>query len=133
MRFSFVSLDRTTTPDSLLIGEYHATRTDCRLLRFDVDYTNRLLKTTNGVATASAALQHGNTKIQGAASVDGEYFLTQSGGSLITFSWKEGEAKSGGVFPKVPEDLSYQVGVGLWSLMEEPGYRSVFAIDPAKI
>ncbi|KAF2246809.1 hypothetical protein BU26DRAFT_383022, partial [Trematosphaeria pertusa] len=125
MRFSFISLDRTTTPDSLLIGEYHATRTDCRLVRWDVDYTTRLLKTSNGLATASQAVSHGNTKIQGAATIDGKFFLTQSGGSLISYSWKGGKKTTADTFPKVPEDLSYEKGVGLWSMMEQPGWRSV--------
>ena len=79
MRLSFIALNRTTTPDSLLIGEYHATRTDCRVIRFDVDYTDRLLEIPNRIATASEAVQHGNAKIQGAASINGKYFLTQSG------------------------------------------------------
>jgi len=132
MRFSFISLDRTTTPDSILVGEYNATCTDCRLVRWDIDYTNRLLKTSNGIATASEAVSHGNTKIQGAASINGKWFLTQSGGNLISYSWKDGKKTTTDTFPKVPEDLSYEKGVGLWTLMEVPGSRHVFAIDPAK-
>ncbi|KAJ4292694.1 hypothetical protein N0V90_009357 [Kalmusia sp. IMI 367209] len=132
MRFSFVSLDRTTTPDSLLIGEYHATRTDCRLIRFSLDYTTRLLKTASGIATAVEAVSHGNKKIQGAASINGKFFLTQSGGNLLSFSWKGGKKTTTNAFPKVPEDLSYEKGVGLWTMMEEPGARSVFAVDPSK-
>lgn len=132
MRFSFISLDRTTTPDSILVGEYHETRTDCRLVRWDIDYTNRLLKTSNNIATASEAVSHGNTKIQGGASINKKFFLTQSGGSLITFSWKDGKKTTEDAFSKVPEDLSYEKGVGLWTLMEQPGYRSVFAVDPSK-
>jgi hypothetical protein len=133
MRFSFISLDRTTTPDSLLVGEYHKTRTDCRLVRWDIDYTNRLLKTSNGIATASQAVSHGNTKIQGAASIDGKFFLAQSGGTLISYSWKGGKKATAGTFPKVPEDMSYEKGVGLWTLMEQPGSdRQVFALDSSK-
>lgn len=133
MRFSFVSLDRTTTPDSLLIGEYHATRTDCRLIRFSLDYQTRWLKTAaGGIATAVQAVSHGNKKIQGAASIDGKFFLTQSGGNLLSYSWRGGKKTSKKVFPAVPEDLSYEKGVGLWTLMEEKGARSVVAVDPAK-
>ena len=102
------------------------------MIRWDIDYTDRLLKTTNGIATASTAVQHGETKIQGATSINGKYFLTQSGGSLITYTWADGQKKTAGVFPSVPEDLSYQKGLGLWSLMEAPGHRSVFAVDPTK-
>lgn len=132
MRFSFIALDRTTTPDSIVVGEYHAKRTDCRLVRWDIDYNNRLLKTSNSIATASQAVSHGNTKIQGAASINGKFFMTQSGGSLISFSWKDGKKKTENTFPKVPEDLSYEKGVGLWTLMEQPGSRHVFAVNPDK-
>ncbi|KAL5378193.1 hypothetical protein DPSP01_009304 [Paraphaeosphaeria sporulosa] len=134
MRFSFVSLDRTTTPDSLLVGEYHPTRTDCRLVRFALDYQTRWLKTSaGGIATAVQAVSHGNTKIQGAASVNGKFFLTQSGGNLLSFSWRGGKRTSKKVFPSVPEDLSYEKGVGLWTLMEEKGKRSVFAVNPSEL
>lgn len=133
MRFSYISLDRTTTPDSLLVGEYSATRTNCRLVRWDIDYTNRLLKTSGGIATASQAVSHGNVKIQGAATINGKFFLTQSTGSLISWSWVGGKKKTDETFPKVPEDLSYEKGVGLWTLMEVPGSdRVVFALDHTK-
>lgn len=132
LRFSFVSLDRSSTPDSLVVGEYDAERTDCRVVRWDVDYTTRLLKLSSGsIATASQAVTHSNTKIQGAAAIGDKFFLTQSGGSLISFSWKGGEKKTSGVFSHVPEDMSVESGVGVWSLMEERGERSVFAVDPA--
>ncbi|KAL1956382.1 hypothetical protein VTO42DRAFT_7365 [Malbranchea cinnamomea] len=131
-RFSFVALDRTSTPDSIIVGEYN-TDAPNRLVHFDIDYTNRLLKTNaNGIATATRAVSHTHTKIQGAVTINDKYFLTQSGGSLITFSWSNGEKVNSGVFPSVPEDLSYQAGYGLWSLMEMPGYRHVVAIDHTK-
>ncbi|KAF2189230.1 secreted protein [Zopfia rhizophila CBS 207.26] len=132
LRFSFVSLDRTTKPDSLVVGEYSADRTDCRVVRWDLDYTNRLLKTSGDVATASEAVQHGESKVQGATSVDGKYFLTQSGGDLVTFTWKGGQKIVKDVFPAVPEDLSFEKGVGLWTLMEVPGKRHAFAVDVGK-
>lgn len=133
MRFSFVSLDRTTTPDSLLIGEYSATRTDCRLIRYALDYQTRWLKTSaGGIATAVQAVSHGNKKIQGATSINGKFFLAQSGGNLLSFSWRGGKNTNKDVFPSVPEDLSYEKEVGLWTLMEKEGVRSVFAVDPTK-
>jgi hypothetical protein len=132
LRFSFISLDRTTKPDSIVVGEYHADRTDCRLIRWDIDYTNRLLKTSGGIATASEAVSHGNTKIQGVASINGKWFLTQSGGNMLSYSWN-GKKKTTKVFEKVPEDLSYEAGVGLWTMQEEEGYRHVFAVDPSKL
>ena len=48
-----------------------------RLARFDLDYKNRLLKTSNDIATASKVVQPGEAKIQGATSIDGKFFLTE--------------------------------------------------------
>ncbi|KAF2203553.1 hypothetical protein GQ43DRAFT_258431 [Delitschia confertaspora ATCC 74209] len=128
LRFSFLSLDRTTTPDTLLVGEYSATRTDSRLVRWPLDYTTRVLKSL----TATEAIQHDALQIQGAASIDGKYFLTQSGGALITHTWADGAVKHGSVFPSVPEDLSVEKGRGLWTLMEQIGFRGVVAVDVTK-
>lgn len=127
-----MSLDRTTTPDSLVVGEYDAIRADGRLIRWDLDYTTRLLKTTNGIATATTAVQQDESQIQGVTSINGKYFLTQSLGALITHTWADGKTKHRSVFPIVPEDLSYEKGLGLWSLTEVPGSRNVFAIDVAQ-
>ena len=65
--------------------------------------------------------------------VDGKYYMTQSGGSLWTFTWMDGEKENAGVFSSVPEDISYQPGFGLWTLMEMPWHRSVFALDMAQL
>lgn len=51
---------------------------------------------------------------------------------MITFSWVDGAKVTKGTFPTVPEDLSYQAGVGLWGLMEMPGNRHVVAVNPDK-
>jgi len=102
-------------------------------VHFEIDYSNRQLTTnSDGIATAVAAVQNGETKVQGAATIDNKYFLTQSGGSLITFTWQDGQIAHPNVFPSVAEDLSYDPGLGLWTLMEAPGNRHVFAIDHTK-
>jgi len=62
-----------------------------RPARFDLDYKNKLLKTSNDIATASKVVQPGEAKIQGATSIDGKFFLTQSGQNLTTFRWKIGQ------------------------------------------
>jgi hypothetical protein len=124
-----------------LIGEYSATRTDSRLVRFEIDYRNRLLSTTKGVATAVSAVQHDLVKIQGAATIRGKYFLTQSAGShrgnLVTFTWSNGQEQHNKSFPRGPEDLSCAFGKELWTLTEpsakEVGEgRHVFAFDATK-
>jgi hypothetical protein len=135
LRHSWISLDRTTTPDSILVGEYNETCTNpgCRVIRWNIDYTTRLLVNSGGIATASEAVSHGNAKIQGGTTINGKFFLAQSTeGRLITWTWTGGKNPNDNTFPHSPEDLSYEKGVGLWTLMETPGSRSVFAVDPSK-
>lgn len=133
LRHSFVSLDRTTTPDSILVGEYNAVTFNNRLIRWNIDYTTRLLVTSGGIATASQAVSHDNLMIQGATTINGKFFLTQSLGAMLSWDWVKGKKTTSGTFPTVPEDVSYEKGVGLWTLMENPGNnRQVFAIDPSK-
>jgi hypothetical protein len=117
----------------LITGEYNRDGIS-RIIHFDIDYTSKVpFANVNGVATASRAVLHDIKKIQGAVTINNRYFLTQSGGNLITFSWKTGRQKvHRNVFPGVPQDLSYEPKVGLWTLMEAPGKRHVVAIDYSK-
>ncbi|OAX79426.1 hypothetical protein ACJ72_06254 [Emergomyces africanus] len=129
LHFSFVSLDRTSNPASLVTGEWFPSG-PARVTHWDLDQSSHLLKVDgDNIATASRAVQHSITNIQGSITINNKYFLTQSRGSLWTFSWKHGQKEHKDVFSGVPEDLSYQKGYGLWSLMEPPGNRHVFALD----
>ncbi|PGH15723.1 hypothetical protein AJ80_05431 [Polytolypa hystricis UAMH7299] len=131
-RWSYIGLDRTSSPARMIAGEYN-TGAPNRLIHFDLDSSTKLLSAdSQGVATASQAVSHGLTKIQGTVTINDKYYMTQSGGSLWTFSWKDGEIQNKDVFPSVPQDLSYQAGYGLWGLMEMPWNRHVFAIDHKK-
>lgn len=54
---------------------------------------------------------------------------------MWSFTWMDGERQNKGVFASVPEDVSYQAGVGggggggLWSLTEMPWDRHVVMLD----
>lgn len=133
-RFSYISLDRTTTPDSILVGEYQ-TDTTARIARFDIDYTTRYLST--GVRTE--IWLHGKTSVQGGASIDGKYFFTKSHGAAANselLTWT-GSASSdfvseGSILPPGAEDLSYWAAKDqLWSVGEHPGQRRLYAIKPS--
>ncbi|KAK2794363.1 hypothetical protein FQN52_008722 [Onygenales sp. PD_12] len=129
--FSFASLDRTS--NTLVTGEYFKDTTPNRLINFNLDTSTNLLQVNDdGIATASLGVEHEIVKIQGGITINEKYYLTQSGGSLWTFSWLGGEKENADVFPSIPEDLSYQAGYGLWSLMEVPGKRHVVAFDADK-
>jgi hypothetical protein len=111
-QFSFVSLDRTDTPDTLLVGEYHTQTEDAprRFVKWELDYTTRKLKTNAGVAAASWAYCVGIDRMQGAVSAHGKFYISRSEGSANGDLWAWGtlkyalvfiffwEAKSSGVF-----------------------------------
>ena len=131
---------------SILVGEWGDGCVDCRLVRWTIDYTTRLLKTTNSVAVATEAYRHPFPQIQGAASINNKYFLSQSTkgekwGSIET--WDQ-TSKKGRTFsqalPFGPEDFSYRPDKNeLWTLAEQPSEdgdlvgRQVIAVDPKKL
>jgi hypothetical protein len=136
MRWSFISLDRTTTPDSIVVGEYAADGTvpSPRFVRFGIDYTTRLLFTTSSVATATWAYGVDILRMQGATSINGKFFISRSNGAstngdLVT--WVPGNAATihTGAFTPGCEDLSYNHNADeLWTLTEHPGKRTFFAV-----
>ncbi|OJD22966.1 hypothetical protein ACJ73_05680 [Blastomyces percursus] len=132
LHFSFVGLDKTSNPPSLVTGEWFPSGPG-RLTHWDLDKSSHFLKVDgDNIATASRAVQHSLTKIQGSITINNKYFLTQSGGSLWTFTWEDGQKRHKDVFSGVPEDLSYQKGYGLWAQTELPGNRHVVALDLEK-
>ena len=135
LRFSFVSLDRTTTPDSIVVGEYGNPGNGTRIVRFGIDYTNRKLRTgSDGYARGTQAYTVSFTSMQGATSVNGRFLVSTSDGSgnrgdLIAWTPGGSPKQYTDSLPIGPEDVSYWAARDqLWSLTEYPGSRSVFAI-----
>jgi hypothetical protein len=96
------------------MGEWSATSTKCKLLRFKLDYSkdHDFVVNSDNHAVAYQAWQHPFPQIQGAASIDGKYFLTQSWnphGHLITWNGEIPAEVSNYscAFLKGREDLSY--------------------------
>jgi hypothetical protein len=135
VRFSFASLDRSSTPDSVVVGEYGNPGTGTRLIRWGIDYTNRMLRTDpDGYARATEAYDVSVASMQGATAIGGKYYLSTSDGSsnkgdLATFARGGSVVMHTDTLPIGPEDLSYWPAKGqLWSLTEYAGSRSVFAV-----
>ncbi|KAG6888989.1 hypothetical protein C0992_006865, partial [Termitomyces sp. T32_za158] len=136
MRWSFIALDRTTTPDSIVVGEYAADNTvpAPRLVRFSIDYTTRLLFTTNGVATATWAYQVDILRMQGALSINGTFYISRSNGASTNgdlFTWIPGNTatKYTGALEIGCEDLTYNRNADeLWTLSEHAGKRYFYAL-----
>lgn len=131
-RFSFMALDRTTTPDSLLVGEYQTSTTvPVRLARFELDYTTRRLRTNGTTARASWAYCVNIERMQGVVSADGKFYISRSNGGSPgdLFGWVPGQLayNNAGFYPRSPEDLSYDKRRGgrLYGLTEAPGVRYI--------
>ena len=127
-RFSWVSLDPTTSPPSLLAGEYVSGETSGRAHRWSLDTSDGRLVTTHGTATSVASYFPAVKNMQGGLSVDGHYFFSSSAPKL---SWPPSlgsmhDAALGGnltthQYPQLPEDLSYNPYTdAIWSCTEEP-------------
>lgn len=114
-QFSYVSLDRSSTPDSILVGEYRADSDayPIRMAKWDLDYTTRRLKTDSAnLAKATWAYCVNIERMQGAAAVDGRIFISRSNGASGNgdiWGWTPGGAATlnAGKLPPGPEDFSY--------------------------
>ncbi|KAL8707774.1 MAG: hypothetical protein Q9220_007226 [cf. Caloplaca sp. 1 TL-2023] len=131
--YSCLALDRTSSPASIVFGEYYhkAQGDSSRVARFDLDPTTKLLKVNNDdIATASKVFLHGNHRVQGAITVNGRYFLSQSNeddpSDIIGFTPGDKSAKEYRVFPPGAEDLTYDKAADtLWTLTEHAGERYI--------
>lgn len=89
-KFSYLSLDTTSNPPSLISGEYDNdvnVGIYSRLLRFPLDaLTHKLAVDPQNVAHANGAWYAGNRNVQGATAINGKFFLnaTRYNGSLFT-------------------------------------------------
>ncbi|EHR51921.1 hypothetical protein SacmaDRAFT_3708 [Saccharomonospora marina XMU15] len=138
LRFSAASLDRTSSPDSVIVCEYGADGTGTRVVRFPIDYTDRKFKESqDGLTHGSEAYRVDIKSMQGATAIGDEFFVSASAGpsargSVYTFTASEGPVQHSDAQPVGPEDLSYRGPQGqLWSLTEYPGSRYVYSLDPS--
>ncbi|MBO4209098.1 hypothetical protein GSF22_24320 [Micromonospora echinofusca] len=135
LRFSFVGLDRTSAPDSIVVGEYAYPGTGTRLVRFPIDYTDRMLREdADGYVRGTEAYDVSVTSMQGATAINGKFYLSTSDGDtnrgdLATFRPGGAVTMHTDSLPIGPEDLSYWASRDqLWSATEYAGSRSVFAV-----
>lgn len=138
LRYSFLSLDRSSSPPQLIAGEYGRGDMSTRIARYPLVENTLLPRAeTDGrsrpVVLGSVGLGH----MQGAAVVDERYYITVSRGrrrlghlyvgtpgSLRRHRW---------ALPPGPEDIAYwPASDQLWSLSEHPDRRFVFAMDRSR-
>jgi hypothetical protein len=133
MRYSFLSLDRSTDVPHLVAGEYGKGEMTRRIVRYPLDPgTYTLHAEEDGVSRPVSFDERGLGHMQGASIVHGRYHVTTSRGR-----WKLGAMQVGepGAFrthrlamPAGPEDLCYWEDDLLWSLSEYPTRRFVFCM-----
>jgi hypothetical protein len=142
-RFSYVSLDRSQTPDLLITGEYCATGDTGRVARWPLDgATGQLLPNpADGRVRATDAYRLARDQIQGAVSYGGTWYLNRSTGRDASGAWRPGQLivarPEGGELHATavrpagvgPEDLSlWPARDELWSLTEHAPNRMLYAV-----
>ena len=136
-RFSFIAADRTTTPHSIITGEFHDADIAGKLLRWDLDGERlRLIDPDAKRAQPSEIYFAQESDMQGAVSFNGHWYLSASGqdgnwGLLYRTAPDQPSQSYGWVIG--PEDLMYsRRDKVLWSASEFAGRRYVFAVDVDK-
>jgi len=137
-RFSFISLDKTSEPRSLVTGEFHDSDIAGKVIRWDLSDGDEVAMTNRSANELQPSDVHfvQESDMQGAASVNGEFYLSSSGqdgawGKLYRASHNFETESYGWVIG--PEDLMYSAKEKtLWSASEFAGRRYVFAVDVGK-
>ncbi len=138
MRYSFLSLDRSSDPPQLVAGEYGIGEMTRRLVRFPLEAeTYHLAAHEDGRSRPVWLDERGLGHMQGAALVGDTYYVTASRGNRRLGQLHVGQPGSFRSFPRAlpvgPEDISYWPSSDLlWSLTEHPGRRFVFAMRRAQ-
>ncbi|MFD0807475.1 hypothetical protein ACFQ0K_15385 [Nocardioides caeni] len=134
LRFSFFSLDRTTTPPTLAVGEYGSTpQKTRRFARFALDPATGLPQPDAEGRAAPEIDERGEVRMQGMAVADGTTYVTASASGFLPGTVYAG---SPGAFrrfraatPPGPEDLVWWPETGsLWTVTEHPRRRWIVAM-----
>ena len=138
LRYSFLSLDRTSAP-TLVVGEYGRGKESTRLAQFEIDATTALLQAGDDGASRPSALDEGGlVQMQGAVVAHGRYHVTVSHGPWrpgSVFTGRPGEFRAHRLaVPMGPEDLTYWPSTDrLWSVSEHPRRRWVFSVPRPRL
>ncbi len=138
LRYSFLSLDRSTDPPWLVAGEYGSAKQTRRLARFPTDAETGLLATDADGFARPYLDERGEVRMQGAVVAEGTYYVTASQGH-----WTLGTVYVGrpGAFrahrfatPMGPEDLVWWPSTDLlWSVTEHPRRRWIYAMKRSRL
>jgi hypothetical protein len=124
------------------VGEYQPNTTvPIRMIKYDLDYTTRRLKTDSDGKTAKATWAYcvNIEQMQGAVAANGKVYISRSNGKDKgdMFGWIPGQGayKNAGFYPPSPEDLSYDKRRGgrIYGLTEAKGKRYIIDSDADKV
>ncbi|MGN6106096.1 MAG: hypothetical protein ACTHU0_13395 [Kofleriaceae bacterium] len=137
-RFSFVALDRSSSPPSLVSGEYDAASVTGRLFRWPLDpSTGRLQLTDAGRAIADGAWFAGESHVQGGLSRGDTFWLSSSqpaGGAGALYRARVDQRSATLGWIDSPEDLAFDPQLdAVWSLSEATNARYVIAVRRSAI
>jgi hypothetical protein len=137
LRYSFASVDRSSTPHALVVGEYGRSTMSTRLARFEIDPVTSLLSADDQGVSRPRLLEQGIAGMQGATVVDDTWFVTTSRGPYRMGSVWVGApgdlTEHRAQLPVGPEDVTYWPSRDeLWSLSEYPHVRYVFGMPRAR-
>ncbi|MGI5288913.1 hypothetical protein ACQEVF_36950 [Nonomuraea polychroma] len=118
--FSFVSIDRSGGTPQLITGEYWEDDPGGRVAHWDLAFSG---------GEPNEVFVMGHTKIQGAISHGGKWYLSQAAnattnGKLLVYTDQKLRTRP---FPIGPEDLTVQDGK-LWSVTEFRNKRVIFGV-----
>jgi hypothetical protein len=139
LRYSFISLDRSTDEPALIAGEYGRGSQTTRLARYPLDpESHHLVTGEDGYSRPLLLEEQGEAGMQGAAVVGGRWYVSSSRGPLWFGSLYVGTP---GRFRRVrcalpigPEDLTYWPSTDtLWSASEWPWRRWVFPVKRSRL
>ncbi|OLF05715.1 hypothetical protein BLA60_34965 [Actinophytocola xinjiangensis] len=146
-KFSYLGLDRSTNPDSIVTGEYCADQDDDnlngRVARWPLDGdTGKPAPAADGRWKASQAYRLPTPRVQGAVSVDNRWYLNSTGGgttgpghlrAAVPTGGNPGVLATDGAAHDVAvgvEDLSYWPGRDqLWTVTEHDTQRIMYAVS----
>jgi hypothetical protein len=134
--FSFVSVDRGSSPQSLVTGEYRKGKPGGRLVRWPLDPPSDRLAGGADVH-ANGAYVMPQTNVQGALSAAGRLFLSASAGAKGNGTLTAdvpGQPSRAYAWGYGAEDLTYSPLSGRsYSLTEHPGRRAVYAVPASAL
>jgi len=133
LRFSFVGVDRSSSPPALITGEYKSDEITGRIVAWDIDSTTGLLIARSDTVRPSAAYVSGQTKMQGATRLDGNLYISsssQAGSFGRLYRTRPGFGESSiSAWVYGAEDLYVERSRNMiWTAAEHPGNRDVVGI-----